>query len=195
MTTTHTPPSLADELNQLEEILGSRPILPTENSKAYDELTRKFRDAVLPQDIIEDILTRDAIDLTWEIQRLKDFKFQLTLYERAEHMKRVLDKLLGPFGYEPKIIEQFLVGNPLAVKTMKTELAKRGHNLSIFDAVTYQHHIDKIERIDRQILQAEARRAAHLKEVDRHRAVLAQQLREATWALEDNSAAEEVPQE
>ena len=191
-----TPPdtSYNIDINELDKILGPRPILPTESENAYDALTDKFREAVTPKDIIEDILARDAIDLTWEVQRLKNFKLQLTIYERAENIRSALDQILGPSVFEPKVIEEFVRYNPAAIKTIKAELAKRGHDISIIEALTYRRQLDKFERLDRQISQAEARRAAHLKEVDRHRSALAHQMREAVLAIDKRMATDGAPQ-
>jgi len=192
MTSPHTSYSI--NINELDEILGARPILPTESAKAYDVLTDKFREAVVPRDIVEEILVRDAIDLTWEIQRLKDFKCQLMLFERAENIKAVLDKIFGTYGYDPKLCEAYAENNPLAIKTMKTELATRGYDVSIFDAISYRRQLDEFAQLDRQILQAEARRAAHLKEVDRHRSALADQMRETFLAIDKSRAADDDTQ-
>ena len=45
--------------------------------------------------------------------------------------------------------------------------------------------LEQIERIDRMIMSAEARRNAILREVDRHRASVAQALRQAADNIED----------
>ena len=46
-------------------------------------------------------------------------------------------------------------------------------------AETLARELDKVERIDRMIMSLEARRNAILREIDRHRASVAQALREA----------------
>ena len=180
--------SQVSDIEELDELLGARPILPTESAKAYGVLTQKIRAAVCPRDIIEEILVRDAIDLTWEIQRLKNFKSQLILFEKVENIKFALDKIFGQYGYDPKLCEEFSKNNPLAIKAMKAVLATRGHDLTVFDIIAYRQHLEKFERLDRQIFQAEARRAAHLKEVDRRRSALANQMRETIFALEKSEA-------
>ena len=50
--------------------------------------------------------------------------------------------------------------------------------------------IKDIERIDRMIADAEARRASVLREIDRHRAALAADLRATAEAIEDAEFAE-----
>jgi len=52
-------------------------------------------------------------------------------------------------------------------------------------AQTLALKLDQVERIDRMIMGAEARRNAVLREVDRHRTSLAQVLRQAANNVED----------
>jgi hypothetical protein len=52
-------------------------------------------------------------------------------------------------------------------------------------AQTLSIKLDDIERIDRMIAIAEARRNAILREIDRHREVLSQNLRRAVQDVED----------
>ena len=52
-------------------------------------------------------------------------------------------------------------------------------------AETLSLKLDPIERIDRMIATAEARRASVLREIDRRRAAFAASLREAAQAIED----------
>ena len=52
-------------------------------------------------------------------------------------------------------------------------------------AQTLSAKLDDIERIDRMLANAEARRHLVLREIDRHRAAVAARLRNATEAIED----------
>ena len=47
-------------------IFGPAPLLDGEDASAYDELLASVSSAVKPTDIIEKILVRDGVDLTWE---------------------------------------------------------------------------------------------------------------------------------
>ena len=57
-------------------------------------------------------------------------------------------------------------------------------------AQTLSSKIDDIERIDRMLANAEARRNLVLREIDRHRATVAARLRDATEQIEDASFTE-----
>jgi len=64
-------------------------------------------------------------------------------------------------------------------------LASAGLTMDSVMAQTLRLHIDEIERIDRMVASAEARRNTALRELDRHRAELAQRLRRVTEEIED----------
>jgi hypothetical protein len=79
------------------------------------------------------------------------------------------------------------------VKRVDKLLAQAGLTRDAVAAATLAERIDDFERIDRMIMMAEARRAAALREIGRHRDSVAQALRRATDDVEDASF-EEVPQ-
>ena len=177
-------------INDLDAILGKRPILPNESSEAYDKLTYQFRMAVDPQDFVEEILVRDAIDLTWEIQRLKDFKKQLLHSEREGSLKALLLKLLGHGGYAENLYKKWQEGDKAAIKSVNDLLYEKGLDPSAIDAFSFKAQLDNIDRYDRLIMQAEERRVAHLREVDRHRVALAAIMRDTIEAVEDGKTIE-----
>jgi hypothetical protein len=190
-------PSLNSEqpinINDLDAMLGPRPTLPSEDHKAYDQLTYKFREAIAPQDIIEEILIRDAIDITWEIQRLKDFKKQLLHMQRDESLKKILESLFGYNGYDTPLYEKWRNNDPTAVKAINDLLAKKGLNPSVIDSFGFRSQLDNIERFDRLIMQAEVRRSAHLREVDRHRSSLAELMRNTIARIEKERVIDHDP--
>jgi hypothetical protein len=67
-----------------------------------------------------------------------------------------------------------------ARKEINKMLTSAGLTMESAAARTLALNIDVIERIDRMIMHAEARRNAALREIDRHRASVAQALRRAT---------------
>jgi|SoiMetStandDraft_2_1073263.scaffolds.fasta_scaffold07427_4 hypothetical protein len=67
-----------------------------------------------------------------------------------------------------------------AREEIKKMLTSAGLTMESAAARTLALNIDVIERIDRMIMHAEARRNAVLREIDRHRASVAQALRRAT---------------
>jgi hypothetical protein len=54
--------------------IAPAPLLPGEDRTEYAKFTKQFLAAAKPRDFIEEILTRDAIDLSLEILRLRRLK-------------------------------------------------------------------------------------------------------------------------
>jgi hypothetical protein len=189
-----TKPELMD-INELDKMLGNRPILPGEDASAYDKLTYKFRETMSPRDIVEEILVRDVIDLTWEVQRLKNFKRDFLHLNRGNALEKVFDQFAGYSFANREFSDKWRKGDPKAIEKVNEELSSRGFEISVVDAMNFRLQIDQIERMDRLIMQAEARRSAHLREVDRHRSVLAEIMREAIQAHENSKIIEHSDQD
>src|SRR5215204_4865356 len=83
--------SLAEDVGQL---LGAPRLIAGEDGKAYDALLARVRDAVQPNDIIEQFWVRDVVDLVWETMRLRRWKADL-LKSAAYHGVLELLKHLG----------------------------------------------------------------------------------------------------
>ena len=153
-------------------------------SKAdYGDLLARVSAAVEPADILEEFV-RDVVDLSWEALRLRRLK--AALLESSQHRGiRELSKLF--FGYREMddIAEGWQKRDKQVVRRVERALSSAGLTREHVMAETLSVELDNIERIDRLIASAEARRNAVLREVDRHRSVLAQTLRRAVEEPED----------
>ena len=58
-------------------IFGSPPLCKDDDQEAYNELLKRLIDLIKPTDIIEEILIRDYVDLTWERLRWRRGKAKL----------------------------------------------------------------------------------------------------------------------
>jgi hypothetical protein len=74
---------------------------------------------------------------------------------------------------------------PRAVKRVDGLLASVGLTKDAIMAHTLTENLDHLERIDRMIAMAEGRRDAMLREIERHRATLANTLRRTVEQIED----------
>jgi len=74
-----TNPDRAPEQDQdtLRLFFGPAPLLDGEDTADYNGLHKRVTAAVRPTDILEEIWVRDAVDLTWEIFRLRRLKVAL----------------------------------------------------------------------------------------------------------------------
>ena len=73
---TTTPLSIAaksPDANVLDRVIGiaRAPLLPGETEADYLGLARRVVEFSQPKDPIEEFLTRDVVDLTWEVLRLR----------------------------------------------------------------------------------------------------------------------------
>ena len=157
-------------------IFGPVPILPGEDAAAYEQLRRQVASSVKPADIIEEIWLQDVVDLTWDILRLRRDKQNLIAAVRATAIERNLHGLISA----PEIhalLRGWRAGKPSAIRRIEKILTAANRNLAAVLAYALSNEIDRIERLERLITLAEARRNAALRELDLHRTSAAQQLR------------------
>jgi hypothetical protein len=167
----------------LEEIVGPPPILPGENEATYRSLYQRIRNAIEPADTIEEILARDVTDLSWEISRLRRLKEKLMTISAHSGLKHLLIVLKPE---DASVLEhQWVRRQPKALKTVEQILAAAGLDSEAIWAQTLTVRLDDFERIDRMIMQKEARRNTALREVDRRRAAAAERLRNAIEDVTD----------
>jgi hypothetical protein len=86
-----------------------------------------------------------------------------------------------------ELAEQWAAGGRRAARRAEKLLAAAGLSAEAVTAQTLALRIDDVERIDRMIMLTEGRRAAALREIERHRAVLSERLHQAL-AAEDSEA-------
>ena len=176
----------------LQSLLGPAPLLEGEDAAAYDELQRRVHSAVAPADVLEEIWVRDVVDLLWETMRLRRLKAKLMQSAAHEGLEQLLRPLTGHWSNND-LVNDWARRDRGAVKEVNALLKQAGLDQEAIAAQTLAAKLDAFERIDRMIMQTESRRNAVLREVDRHRDVLAQRLREASAAIEDAEFTELAP--
>ena len=169
----------------LQSILGPPALLEGEDASLYSALTAQMRSAVAPKDVLEEIWVRDVVDLVWEGIRLKRMKSQLMQVCAHEGLKKILDATSEFPSGEDDLIRGWARRDADDVREVNARLKEAGLKRDAIHAQTFAIHIDTFERIDRMVMQVEARRNVILREIDRHRDVLAQRLRDAVTAIED----------
>jgi hypothetical protein len=175
-----TPPERAGKL----ALFGPPPLIEGEDAAAYDELLTRISTAVKPADILEDIWVRDIADLVWEAFRLRRLKVNLMTATAHQGLRAVLAPLVN-WSERDSLAEAWAARKPSAIERVDKVLASAGLTVDAVMAETLSLKLDDIERIDRMIAMAEARRNAILREVDRHRETLSQNLRRAVEQVED----------
>jgi hypothetical protein len=199
------------EESDLQSLLGPPPLLEGEDAVAYDALKSRILSAVKPQDAIEEIWVRDILDLLWETTRLRRQKAKLMhasarsgLYTLLRPLVDDLEMLRAPFLHDAssdethyasleELIRGWVLGEPEAVKEVKQILGRAGLDKESIAAQTLAVNCDVFEKIDRMIMQTEARRHVVLREIDRRRDALARRLREVSAEIVDGKFAVIAP--
>jgi hypothetical protein len=129
-----------------------------------------------PLDFLEEIWVNDVVNLVWETQRLRRLR-AARLHCAAPKCIYATWPQLG--DYRREIATNWRSLAPDAVAKVDAALAATGLTRDEVMAETLALKIDEVERIDRMVAGAEARRNIALREIDRHRATLGAALRQA----------------
>jgi hypothetical protein len=113
----------------IREIWGDPPLLRSEDPETYEKLARQISEAVRLIDAVEWLWTKDILDLSWEIRRLRRFKIVLLDLERITKE----NKYQAHFETEPGETRLFLnnialwerIDNLLAVAEARRAAALR----------------------------------------------------------------------
>ena len=165
------------------DFFGPPPLLEGEDEAAYAGLLERVEEAVKPRDVLEQIATRDFVDITWEILRLRRLREPVIIAGHAD----VIERMLGPIhGYTTagRMREAWLRGDGEAIDKVAAMLEQCSYTLDDVHARALAARIDVIERLDRMVAQAEHRRRLVIGELDRRRDALARRLREAAGVID-----------
>jgi hypothetical protein len=160
------------------DFFGRPPLLQGEDEAAYFGLLEKVRASVKPRDVLEEIATRDFVDITWEILRLRRMRQPLIDVECASIIKNAVSSRYG-YSQACDMYRLWVSGENDDRREVITAMAEVGLSVADAHARAIEAKIKIIERVDRLIVQAEHRRRLVIVELDRSRDVLARRLREA----------------
>ena len=166
----------------------SQAILIGEDEAQYHRLLDEVTRSVEPADIIEQFWVRDITDLLWEALRLRRLKGSLLHVATRRGLERVLMPLVHNAAYD--IVREWYEGDREAQKYVDELLTKAGLSFDAVMAEALASRLNDIERIDRMITSAEARRHAVLREISRHRDALAARLQRVSDSIVEADFAE-----
>jgi hypothetical protein len=167
------------------------PLLPGEAEDDYNEVASRFLEIARPRDAIEEFLTRDCIDLTWEIFRLRRMKAALLRSSASNGVRIVLSTIgriepsLSTLLSGPDFAQEWAKGDASKRREFSEILKKAGLTMDDVMAEALAAQIDSFERFDRMLASAEARRNNALREIDRHRETLGAAARRAVEEVQD----------
>jgi hypothetical protein len=166
--------------------LGPRLLLPGELITDYDALVADIVKAVNPRDAIEDIWTRIAIDIFWEITRCRRFRRNIHQIRITEILKAILEKTMDEKKAD-EVIRNSRRHYAKSTNRLEQALRRDGWTMDEVTAEAYHKELDTMERIDHKIRSAQSQFNCTLREITRHRAEWGAALRQA---IQDAEAAD-----
>jgi hypothetical protein len=181
-------------------LFGPPPLFEGEDAAAYEMLLERFTAGTKPKDVFEQMWVRDIVDLTWEMGRMRRLKARLLTCIMVHELSMILkptiiedeisddepsddeledessDRELSAYAFA----EQWAARKPKAIEEVNKQLSSKGLTLENVAALALSARIEDFERIDRMIMNAEARRNDALRELKRHCTTLAEPLRKAS---------------
>ena len=164
-------------------LLGPRPLIDGEDGTNYDVILERISTDVAPEDFVEEIWVRNVVDLVWDSIRLRRLKSQLLHAAAHQGLAAVLTPLLD-WERADQLSGKWAAGDEKAVGKVEQLLDRAGLTLDAVMAQTLAARIDDVERIDRMVIIAEARRDAVLREIRSRRLAFGQALRRAGQAID-----------
>jgi hypothetical protein len=173
------PPALAIGRRDGNALFCDLPLIEGEDVAAYNDLVSRVAEAVRPRDFLEEIWVRDVVDLSWDCLRFRRLRAKFVTAAMATGLERLLQPRLG-FSESSDLALQWAMRDPKSVKQADDHLKAIGQTLEAATSLTFAENIETIERMDRMVMNAEARRNAALREIERHRSTLGQAMRQAS---------------
>jgi len=174
----------AESTGEQLPLFGPPPLYEGEDTALYYKLLSRVSSFVKPRDILEQIWVQDLVDITWEVFRLRRLKASLMTANAYKGLKEVLVPLVD-WPEPDDLFKAWAARKPEAIEAVTKLLASVGLTIDAVTAQTLAVMLNEIERIDRMIATAEARWAAIIREIDRHRETLSPKLRQAVHHIEE----------
>jgi hypothetical protein len=164
-------------------LLGPRPLIDGEEGTNYDVILERISADVAPADFVEVIWVRNVADLVWDSVRRRRLKSQLLQAAAHQGLERLLASIIDWMRAE-QLSRKWALGDEEAMGEVERLLGRAGLTFDAVMAQTLAARIDDVERIDRMVIIAEARRDAVLREIRSRRLAFAQALRRAGDAID-----------
>ena len=170
-------------------LLGAPPLISSEDTAGYDELLARICATLRPSDSLEEFWIRDLVDLVWDTFRLRRTKATMLSYRAAQEVRALL--INHPDG--PRMAQMWAAGDEAAVKEVEQALRSVGSSGEHAISVAMCSSMQEVERLDRMLVSAEARRSAALRELDYHRGPFVQEVRRAIAQAEASEVTRDAP--
>jgi hypothetical protein len=171
-------------------VLREVPLLMTESKAEFDRIRDALNEEIKPRGIIEQMYVADAAYPSWEILRLRRSKAAIINLAFRAALKDLITQLLRQpgqhafqLGDQPDELARDWFSDPNVKKQIADLLREFEMDESAIEAEAIRHSTDDLERIDRLMASAEARRDKALVCVAQYRGDFGALLRDSSDRL------------
>ena len=175
-------------------LFDDKPLLPDEDPAQYEALLREFVREIGPKDVVDAMYVKDIVDLIWDAQRLRRWRRLTLRHARFDAAMSLIAPLIEVQGDGMDLLARpaevkyrathtvvgWMQGRRESISAFEGLLQARGLTSADVMAAAFRVALPEIERIDRMVAAADTRRVGLLREIERKRAALGQQLRAAS---------------
>jgi len=147
---------------------GRPPLIDGEDEEAYGSLLDRLMGELAPDGVIEEMWTRNIVDLAWQALRLRRIKADLVSACAQQGLERVLVDLID-WSAAHDLARNWALNDDDAHARVADLLGRAVLDENAIIAQALAARIDDVERLDRMVVQAEARRDAVLAQFERRR--------------------------
>jgi hypothetical protein len=173
-------------------LLPTAQLLITESRDEFNLIRDTLHDQIKPRGIIEQIYVEDIAHLVWEILRLRRSKAAIVNLAFRAALKEVIKQLLfkpGELNFQVEEQSKNLAYEWFSDPDVKKEIAGLLQQFNLdetaIEAEAFRKSADDLERIDRLMASAEARRDKALMCIAQYRGNFGALLRESSDRLVD----------
>ncbi len=178
---------------EIRELLGKPPLLISEDASAYEDLLATFAASVRPTDPIEWIHVKDCVDLTWEIQRIRQAKAGIIDVTRKEALRSILESILEEGDLEHRkgrISEADLKADewytcPVVREELTALLARYGLDEKAITAQAFALRLRELATLEHMLASAELRRSSMFREIAAYRGLFSCRLHYEIESLDE----------
>ena len=171
-------------------VLREVPLLMTESKAEFDRIRDALNEEIKPRGIIEQMYVADIAYLSWEVLRLRRSKAAIINLAFRAALKDLITQLLRQpgqhtfqLGDQPDELARDWFSDPNVKKQIADLLREFEMDESAIEAEAIRHSTDDLERIDRLMASAEARRDKALVCVAQYRGDFGALLRDSSDRL------------
>ena len=158
---------------QIAWLFQKQPLLLGESRRDYDQVCKSLIRSIQPENHLEWLLVKQAVDYCWEIIRLSKFKAAIVNMTWREALQLVLETIVGGDEDERRrAVQEHVDGwytTPEAQQATIKLLEKHLINTDDITAQAMALRLPELERIDRSLEKNRAGLNATLREIEHYR--------------------------